>query len=277
MSLLAPLYLLGLLGLVLPWVLHRFSHHEPPEHAFPSTRFLEPTKPPATSKRKLRYWLLFLCRVLFLGALCLLFAQPWLRSANDAANSQSVQLVVLDNSFSMRASDRWEQALTTANTVLAELPEKDAVQLFSYAGQLTTHSDIVTDRGLVLSSLDKIEPGFESADFGELMRRLNKVAGDIDKPVSATFITDAQRANLPQQMNSLLANKLKSLKVVPVTTDTPINYSLRAEARTDDSVTARVSVNVAASDSSEHERQRAGHSAGEPVCWRVKDDSVRRY
>jgi len=248
MSVLAPLYLLGLLGLFLPWLLHRFSHHEPPEHTFPTTRFLEPTTPPATSKRKLRYWLLFLFRVLFLAAMCLLFAQPWLRSANDAANSEAVQLVIVDNSFSMRASKRWEQALEAVDSVLSELPEKDAVQLFSYAGQLSSHTDIVTDRGLVKSALNQIEPGFEPADYGEMMRRLNKVAGDIDKPVLATFITDGQRANLPQQKNSLLANQLQNLKVVSVAGETPINYSLGAEARTDDSVTARVSVRVAASD-----------------------------
>jgi len=248
MSLLAPLYLLGLLGLVLPWLLHRFSHHEPPEHAFPTTRFLEPTKPPATSKRKLRYWLLLLARFLFLAALCILFAQPWLRSANNAANSEAVQLVILDNSFSMRASNRWEQALKAVDSLISEFPEQDAVQLFSHAGQLVSHTDIVTDHGAVKTALNQIEPGFEPADFGEMMRRLNKVAGDIDKPVLATFITDGQRTNLPQQKNALLANRLKKLNVISVASETPINYSLRAEARTDDSVTARVSVGVAASD-----------------------------
>ncbi len=250
MSLLAPLYLLGLLGLFLPWLLHRFSHHEPPEQAFPTTRFLEPTRPPATSKRKLRYWLLFLLRLLFLALLCLLFAQPWLRSTNDAADSEAVQLVIVDNSFSMRALNRWDMAVEAVDSVLAEIPDKDAVQLFSYAGQLASHTDIVTDRSLVKTALNQIEPGYESADFGEMMRRLNKVAGDIDKPVLATFITDGQRANLPQQMNTLLANRLQALNVVSVGGDTesPVNYSLRAEARTENSVTARVSVNVSASD-----------------------------
>ena len=254
MSLLAPLYLLGLLALLLPWLLHRFSHHEPPEKAFPTTRFLEPTKPPATSKRSLRYWLLFVLRLLFLVALCLLFAQPWLRSSNDAANSEAVQLVVVDNSFSMRALNHWKLAKDAVDTVLSELPDDDAVQLFSYAGQLASHTDIVTDRSLVKTALNQIEPGFESADFGEMMRRLNKVAGDIDKPVVATFITDGQRANLPQQMNALLANRLQAFNIVSVIGDssdsgtTPLNYSLRAEARTEDSVTARVSVRVSASE-----------------------------
>jgi len=249
MTLLAPLYLLGLLGLLLPWLLHRFSHHEPPEKAFPTTRFLEPTKPPATSKRKLRYWLLFVLRLLFLVALCLLFAQPWLSSSKDAADSEAVQLVIVDNSFSMRALDHWDLARKAVETVLDELPDKDAVQLFSYAGQLVSHTEVVSDRSLVKSALTQIEPGFEPADFGEMMRRLNKVAGDIDMPVLATFITDGQRANLPQQMNTLFANRLQAFNVISVTDQTPTNYSLRAEARTEDAVKARVSVRVSASDS----------------------------
>jgi len=268
MSLLAPLYLLGLLGLLLPWLLHRFSHHEPPEHAFPTTRFLEATKPPASSKHKLRYWLLFLSRVLFLAALCFLFAQPWLRSNNDAANSEAVQLVIVDNSFSMRASDHWEKAQSEVQAILAALPERDAVQLFSYSGQLASHTDIVTDTGLIKSALSQISPGYESADFGELMRRVNKVAGDIDKPVLATLITDGQRTNLPQQMNSLLANRLQQFKVISVMGDTPVNYSLRAEARTDDSVTASVSVSVAASD--QRTNSTTNNAASEPVSKTVQ-------
>lgn len=248
MSLLFPLYFLGLLGLALPWLLHRFSHHEPPEQAFPTTRFLEATKPPATSKRKLRYWPLLALRILFLALLCFLFAQPWLRAQNDAANAQAVQLVIMDNSFSMREGDRWPQAQRELSTALQAMPDKDAVQLFSFAGQLRAHTDLVDDRNSIESALSQIEPGYESADFGELMRFVNKVAGDIDLPVSATFITDAQRSNLPVQINTLLANRLQQFTVVSVASSTPVNYSLRAEARTSDAVNARVSVRIAASD-----------------------------
>jgi len=246
MSLLEPWYLLGLLGLALPWLLHRFSHHEPPEQVFPTTRFLEPTTPPATSKRKLRYWLLLALRLLFLIALCLLFAQPWLRSLNDAADSEAVQLIVVDTSFSMRAEDRWQKASDTLERTLDELPEGDAVQLFSYAGQLTAQTDITNDRALLNSAISQLSPGYESADFGELMRRLDKVAGEIDKPVSATFISDAQRSNLPVQMNTLLANQLREFTVESVQGTPPLNYYLRANAITADTVNARVSVTASA-------------------------------
>lgn len=251
MSLLNPWFLLGLLGLLLPWLLHRFSHHQPPEQAFPSTRFLEPTRPPATSKKKLRHWPLLALRVLFLALLCFLFAQPWLNAHNDAANSDAVQLIVVDNSFSMRAGDRWQQARIELDAVLQAMPSKDAVQLFSFAGQLRARTDIVDDRSSLSTALSQIEPSYESADYGELMRYLNKVASDIDLPVSATFITDAQRTNLPVQINSLLANRLTKFQVVSVDSSSPINYSLRAQARTSDTVNARISVRVSASDSAE--------------------------
>jgi len=74
MSLLAPWFLLGLAALFVPIVLHRFSHSEPEEHSFPSTRFLDATRPPVSRKRRLRYRTLFSLRSLFLLLLCLLFA-----------------------------------------------------------------------------------------------------------------------------------------------------------------------------------------------------------
>lgn len=271
MSLLAPLYLLGLLGLILPWILHRFSHHEPPEQSFPSTRFLEPTRPPATSKRKLRHWPLLLLRILSLALLCFLFAQPWLQSQNEAADAEAVQLVIVDNSFSMRAENRWERARTELSNVLDALPEKDAVQLFSFSGQLRAHTDLINDQGEIKSALSQVEPGYEAADFGELMRSLNKVAGDFDLPVSATFITDGQRTNLPVQMNTLLANRLEAFALVSVYDTTPVNYSLRAEARTSDSVTARVSVRLAASDVTGNETSNA---VSKTVQVKMKDKIV---
>lgn len=265
MSLLEPWYLLGLLGLFLPWLLHRFSHHEPPEQAFPTTRFLEPTKPPATSKRKLRYWLLLALRLLFLGILCLLFAQPWLNSLNNASESERVQLVVLDTSFSMRAEGQWQQAQDKLDAVLSALPDKDAVQLFSYSGQLTELTDITNDRGLLNTAASRVDPGYESADYGELMRRLDRVASDINKPVSATFVTDAQRSNLPVQMNTLLASRISQFRIEPVIAEISVNYHLAAVAVTSDTVTARVSVNVAAS-----EPDSADHNNTGPVQKRIE-------
>jgi len=247
MSLLSPLFLLGLLGLLLPWLMHRFSHHEPPEQAFPSTRFLEATKPPATSKRKIRHWLLLLCRWLLLGLLCLLFAEPWFRSPSGSANADSTHFVVIDSSYSMRASNRWQAANQQFDELVGGLPDSDAVQVFSFSNKLVALTNPDDARATAAASIDLLEPGFAASDYGALMSQLNKLAADSDKPVTATFITDAQASNLPLKMNSLLANRLQQFNVEQIPGTDDINYFLSAKARTDDAVTARGTVRVAAS------------------------------
>lgn len=251
MSVLLPLYLLGLCGLLLPWILHRFSHHEPPVQPFPSTQFLEATAPPATSKRKIKHWPLLLLRLLFLSLLCFLFAQPWLQDREANTPAAQLQLVVMDTSLSMRAADKWSLAKEQLQDTLQNLPTDDAVQLFGFANQLQQLSEPVTDRSALSAAIGALTPGYESADYGELMRRLNKIASDADLPVFATFITDAQRSNLPQQMNTLLAGKLAGLNIVPVSSGPLANYYLSAEARTADSLTARVSVRVGQSNNAD--------------------------
>lgn len=247
MSLLSPLFLLGLLALALPFILHRFSHHEPPKESFPSSQFLEASKPPATRKKKLRYWSLLSLRTLFLLALCFLFAEPLLNRNSGLGDAKSAQLIVVDTSFSMQADNRWQRALAIANEEVSGLSTNSAIQLFSFATQLTQVTELGDDSSQVTSAINALEPSFESADYGALMRALNKVAADINMPVAVTFISDAQRSNLPAQINALHANRLTSFRVLSVvdntnSSDAPLNFYLSADARTTDSVTARVSV-----------------------------------
>lgn len=112
MSLIAPWFLLGLAALFVPIVLHRFSHSEPDEHSFPSTRFLDATRPPVSRKRRLRYRTLFSLRTLFLLLLCLLFAGPYLLRELGANDAKALQVVALDQSLSMQAGDRWSKAIS---------------------------------------------------------------------------------------------------------------------------------------------------------------------
>jgi len=160
MSVLLPLYLLGLCGLLLPWILHRFSHHEPPVQAFPSTQFLEATQPPATSKRKIKHWPLLLLRLLFLSILCFLFAQPWLKDSQSTTPASQLQLLVVDTSLSMRAGDKWSLANQQLNETLRSLPNDDAVQLFSFATQLQQLSEPVKDRSSLSAAIGALSPGY---------------------------------------------------------------------------------------------------------------------
>ena len=204
MSLLFPAYLLGLFGLALPWLLHRFSDQRPEEQLFPSKRFLEPTPPPVSRKRKLRYRFLLALRVLSLALLCFLFAQAWLNKNVDTGESRLHHVVAIDQSLSMRAEGRWQSALDQASSVVEQLSESDSVDLIGFDKEtriLTSSEDARSD---VLLTLAQLEAGFAAADYGSLMQRINSIAAEKDIPVKVWLITDEQQSALPAQLNALL-------------------------------------------------------------------------
>ena len=132
MSLLFPAYLAGLIGLFLPWLLHRFSDQQPEEQLFPSRQFLEPTAPPVSRKRALKYRLLLALRVLSILLLSFLFAQPWLNNAGGDTQAQTHHVISLDQSLSMRADERWARAVERVESLIDELPEADSVELVAF-------------------------------------------------------------------------------------------------------------------------------------------------
>ena len=118
MSFVAPLFLAGLAALALPWLMHRFSHQDPEQEPFPSTRFLEAVPPPVSRRRQIRHKLLLAFRCLLLALLCLAFARPWLTGGDNTAGGRVLHLVVLDRSLSMQADARFDSALDEARELL---------------------------------------------------------------------------------------------------------------------------------------------------------------
>ena len=80
MSFLTPLYLIGVLGLAIPIILHLLNDRPKNKQAFGSLMFLDKTKPPVDRKRRPTHLLLLLLRCLALLLLafvfCLLYTSP---------------------------------------------------------------------------------------------------------------------------------------------------------------------------------------------------------
>lgn len=250
MSLLFPAYLLGFLGLALPWILHRFSDHQPPEKLFPSKRFLESTTPPVSRKRLLRYRALFALRVLSLMLLCFLFAQPWIANTILASDQQRHHMVVVDQSLSMRVGDRWESAMVLAQQTIDEIGNESAT-LIAFDHQVTvvatTEPSDTADPVSLADALDELEPGYTRGDYGILMQRVDRLASEKEVPVKLWLISDAQRSSLPAQLNALYAPNVDELALQSVDTSGEVNVHLVADAQSADGATARVSASLLAS------------------------------
>ena len=262
MSLLAPWFLLGLAALFVPIVLHRFSHSEPEEHSFPSTRFLDATRPPVSRKRRLRYRTLFSLRSLFLLLLCLLFAGPYLLRELGASDAKALQVVALDQSLSMQTGDRWSKAISQASDLLEDLPESDRVQLLGFSHSVSRYTSENVPAQDAIDLMNSMQAGQSAADYGQVMQQIDRLARESSLPVNVAVITDTQRNSLPTQLNALFAPGIASLKVIDVSEDAAVNYSIRALAQVIDSVFVELDLTVSASVSQNTSASASGNASG---------------
>lgn len=250
MSLLFPAYLLGILGLALPWVLHRFSDQQPPVQLFPSKRFLEPTTPPVSRKQTLRYRALFALRILSLLLLCLLFAQPWINSRSAIAEQERHHMIVIDRSLSMRAEGVWPEAIAEASALVDQLAG-GSVELIGFDGSVSLLASSMpsssTEQRSLSSALNDLQPGYAAADYGFLMQRLDRLASEKELPVKVWLISDQQQSALPAQLNALYAPSVEEMVFVPVDVNGLVNVHLAARAESIDGANASVSVTLLAS------------------------------
>ena len=249
MSFLIPAYLLGVLGLFLPWLLHRFSDQQPDEQLFPSKRFLEETKPPVSRTRTLKYRALMAVRMLSVLLLCFLFAQPWLNNASDVDDSEMHHIIAVDLSLSMRAGDSWEIALAKARDLINQFGEDNSVELIGFDQALVRIADNVNAKADLLQGLNSLQPGYVSADYGVLMQRLNKLAVERSESVKVWIITDQQNSSMPAQKNALYGPEVNEFEIISTVLESQRNVHVRAQAHSDDGVNLRVSVQLRASES----------------------------
>jgi len=249
MSLALPVFLLGLVALGLPWLLHRFGQQQAEQRDFASDRFLEAVPPPVSQRRRLRHRVLFALRCLALLLLCLLFARPWLPAFDERGAPRTLHAVVLDTSFSMRAVGRFERAVEGLRDALQDIPDGDQVRLYTFAQQLQAVGDEPMSPALARDALASLAPGYAHGDYGQLMRGLDTIAARADLPVAALVGSDLQDSALPARNNDLFAPSLASLRFVDAGGERPVgNVRIDATARTLDRATVRMEVDVQASD-----------------------------
>lgn len=246
MSFVAPLFLAGLAAIALPWLLHRFSHDDPEQSSFPSTRFLEAVPPPLSRKRRIRYRVLLALRALLIGVLCLVFARPWFPSDDALLGDRQLYLLVVDRSASMQVDDRQGEALALARDWLDDIPDGGQVRAFLADDRLLEVTDGPVSAPAAKEALSTLESSNARVDFGVMMRRLDALASESQVPVTAHLVTDGQATALPLRRNELLAPSVERFTVVTVGDEITPNARISAVASTADEATMTVSVAVEA-------------------------------
>ena len=195
MGFFAPWFLAGLVGLGLPVYLHLLKRQTSKPRPVSSLMLFESRTQASTRHRRLRYFLLLALRLAVLLFLILAFANPFVRRDAAAVSSNRLVLVVVDNSFSMRAGTRLADAKEGAMVVLAGKGAARA-QVASFGSQVRFMTQPIQDQAALRAAVQAIQPGDGHGNFGELARAVRATAESIGTPVELHVFSDMQRSDL---------------------------------------------------------------------------------
>src|SRR5258708_9221127 len=144
MGFLAPWFLGGLAALGVPVFVHLLRKHVTIPRPVSSLMFFERGTQSSTRHRRLRYLLLFALRFALLLLVVLAFADPFVRRPAADVNGRLL-LIVLDDSFTMRAGARFADAKQQALATLAAKPHSQKAQVFALGGTLAVIQPTITN------------------------------------------------------------------------------------------------------------------------------------
>src|SRR5580700_4812755 len=195
MGLFAPWFLAGLAGVALPLYLHLLKRHKRPPKPVPSLMLYESRVVSSTKHKRLDHILLLSLRLLLLALLILAFANPFINRNAAALSSSRLVLLVVDNSFSMRAGTRLADAKEAAMGVLGGKGAARA-QVAAFGSQLRYMTQPIEDQGTLRAAVQAIQPGDGHGNFGELARAVRALAESVHTPIELYVFSDMQRADL---------------------------------------------------------------------------------
>src|SRR5580658_2240007 len=195
MGLFAPWFLAALAGLALPLYLHLLKRQTSAPKEVSSLMLYESRTQASTRHRRLRYFLLLALRLLWLLLLIVAFANPFINRNAATLASNRLVLLVVDNSFSMRAGTRLADAKDAAISVLSGKGAARA-QVAAFGSQLRFMTQPIEDQSALRAAVMAIQPGDGHGNFAELARAVRAMAESVKTPIELHLFSDMQRSDL---------------------------------------------------------------------------------
>jgi Aerotolerance regulator N-terminal/von Willebrand factor type A domain len=203
MGFLAPWFFGGLALLSVPVFVHLLRRHVAIPRPVSSLMFFERGLQSSTRHHRLKHLILFALRCALVLLVVLAFANPFVRRVAADTNGRLL-LIVLDNSFSMRAGTRFADARQQAVAKLAAKQPSQKAQIFLLGGQLQILTQPMSDSAQLRSTLESIQPGDSHAGYGELGRALRALAENVRMPIDVHLYSDMQRSAMPTNFADLV-------------------------------------------------------------------------
>ncbi len=219
MSLLAPLFLLGLAGIALPLWLHRLQTQKPERLPISSVMLLAQSEQRLHVQKKLRFLLLLSLRILLLALVALAFAQPLWKLAAGAGliGKAREHLIIIDNSLSMSAEGRLDAARAAADSIIGELAGGDRAQIAAAGSsielQVAGSGGASADKAALRRALAQIRPGAGRLEYATAIGAIDSLATDSQLPLVVHLISDFQASGLSPRFADLLPHTAQARPV----------------------------------------------------------------
>jgi hypothetical protein len=249
MGFLTPWFLGGLVAVGLPIWLHLLRKHKTTPTPFSSLMFFEQRTQSSIKHRRLRYLILFALRTLLVILIVLAFAHPYVQQQIlPLTRSGEITVVAIDNSLSMRAGDRLQQAKRAAKSLVGGLRAGERGQVIAFGSRVAAMSEITDDHSTLNGGIDAIEASDSRTSYAELTRSLRSIAQATKLPLDVHLYSDMQQTGMPPNFNDLKLNAAVKLETHPIDAKPEANFAVEnvvAPRRVYDAKKARVLVTVA--------------------------------
>jgi Aerotolerance regulator N-terminal/von Willebrand factor type A domain len=248
MGFLSPWFLVGAAAVALPLYLHLLRRHTTTPHPFSSLMLFEQRTQSSIRHRRLRYLALLAFRLAVLLLLALAFANPYINRRAVGASGAKLLLLVIDNSFSMRAGSRLADAKREALAVLASRNPAERAQVASLGSQWQVRTEPVLDPAVLRAAVEDIGPGDSRNNFAELARGAGSIEETVHGPIELHLFSDLQRTDMPASFSEMALPTNVSLVLHSVAKDTQPNWaveSVRAPSQVGDPKKAHVEAVIA--------------------------------
>ena len=230
MQFLNPLLLIGSLALIGPILVHLVRRETSRQVLFSSLMFIRRTPRASLRKQRLRNPLLLLLRLAALLLLVLAFARPLLTDSDAIGLSGSggrSLVLLLDDSYSMRFGDRFEQAKTQVRSILQGASPGDRVQLVRFSDSTRLLNRPEANPREVLRLIDALEPGFSGTDYGPALRLADQLlTGIADRSPEIHWVSDFQESGWKPGSQGVSIDERVDLHTYPVASTPGTNVSI---------------------------------------------------
>jgi Aerotolerance regulator N-terminal/von Willebrand factor type A domain len=228
MGFFAPWFLAGIVAVALPFYVHLLRRHTTIPHPFSSLMFFERRTQSSIKHRRLRHLFLLSLRTLLFLLLALAFANPFINRTAANMSSEKLLLLVIDNSFSMRAGTRLADARREALSFLSSKSPADRVQVMALGSQIQVLTQPSQDSGALRAAIESLKPGDSRGNFGELARSLRSLAESIPTPIDLHLFSDMQKSAMPASFAELALPPNISLVLHPVVKNPVQNWTVES-------------------------------------------------